>query len=163
VVRAAALTLSSEELRVEERRPPGIEQSYDLEMKMIGPDGGDSLRHFLHSVGSTRTHPLLDQWLSKLEPYRATLDGFAEYCNSLFEFRAGMHLSLQNYDVILSPVYPQPALLHSTSTFDDNFIGFSYTMAYNLTVWPAAVVEYLRRGCPSEFRSQHGRGERIWL
>ncbi len=140
VVRAAAQTLSSEGLRVEERRPPGIEQSYDLAMKMIGPDGGDSLRHFLHSVGSTRTHPLLDQWLSKLEPYRATLDGFAEYWNSLFEFRARMHLFLQNYDVILSPVYPQPALLHSTSTCDTNFIGFSYTMVYNLTGWPAAVV-----------------------
>jgi amidase len=147
VVRAAAQALSSEGLRVEERRPPGIEQSYDLEMKMIGPDGGDGLRHFLHSVGSTRTHPLLDQWLSKLEAYRTTLEGFADYWNSLFEFRAGMHAFLQNYDVILSPVYPQPALLHGASTCDDNFIGFSYTMAYNLTGWPAAVV---RCGASSE-------------
>ena len=95
VVRAAAQTLSSEGLRVEERRPPGIEQSYDLEMKMIGPDGGDGLRHFLHSAGSTRTNPLLDQWLSKLEPFRTTLDGFAEYWNSLFEFRAGTHAFFQ--------------------------------------------------------------------
>jgi amidase len=147
VVRAAAQTLSSAGLRVEERRPPGIERSFDLEMKMIGPDGGDGLRHFLHDVGSTRTHPLLDQWLSKLEAYRTTLDGFAAYWNCLFEFRANMHAFLQNYDVILSPVYPQPALPHGTSTSDENFIGFSYTMAYNLTGWPAAVV---RCGASSE-------------
>jgi len=147
VVRSAAQTLSSEGLRVEERRPPGIEQSYDLEMKMIGPDGGDSLRNFIQSCGCTRTHPLLDQWLAKLEPFRTTLDGFAEYWNSLFAFRAGMHRFLQNYDVILSPVYPQPALVHGTSTCDDNFIGFSYTMVYNLTGWPAAVV---RCGVSSE-------------
>ncbi len=140
VVRDAARMLSQEGLHVEERRPPGIEQSYDLEMKMIGPDGGDGLRAYLQSVGSTRTHPLLDQWLSKLEAYRTTLEGFAGYWNSLFEFRAGMHAFLENYDVILSPVYPKPALPHGTSTSEENFPGFSYTMAYNLTGWPAAVV-----------------------
>jgi len=51
-----------------------------------------------------------------------------------------MFAFLQDYDVILSPVCATPALLHSTSTEDRNFRGFSYTMSYNLTGWPAAVV-----------------------
>ncbi len=140
VVRTAANGLAADVSHVEERRPPGIERSYELEMKMIGPDGGDGLRQYLQSIGSVRTHPLLDGWLAKLERYRTTLDGFAEYWNNLHEFRACMHAFLQNYDVILSPVYPQAALAHGTSTEDENFSGFGYTMTYNLTGWPAAVV-----------------------
>jgi amidase len=140
VVRAAADKLSTHVARVEESRPPCIERSYDLEMMMIGPDGGDGLRQFLREVGSTQTHPLLDQWLAKLEPYRTTLSGFSAYWNTLHEFRAGMYAFLQNYDAILSPVFPHPALPHGTSTLEENFRGFSYTMTHNLTGWPAAVV-----------------------
>jgi amidase len=140
IVRAAAQTLARDGANVEETRPPSIEQSFDLEMKMIGPDGGDGVRQFLQSVGSERTHPLLEQWLAKLERYRTNIEGFADYWSSLHEFRARMNEFIQNYDVILSPVYPTPALKHGTSTRDDNFIGFSYTMTHNLTGWPAAVV-----------------------
>jgi amidase len=42
----------------------------------------------------------------------------------------------------VSPVYPQGALAHGESTTDANFPGFSYTMTYNLTGWPAAVVRF---------------------
>jgi amidase len=142
VVRAAADALTNAGARVEERRPPGIEQSYDLEMKVIGPDGGDGLRQYLKAIGSTRTHPLLEQWLVKLEPYRTTLEGFAGYWASLYQFRADLFAFFQNYDVIVSPVYPQGALAHGESTTDANFPGFSYTMTYNLTGWPAAVVRF---------------------
>src|ERR1700722_10456116 len=55
-------------------------------------------------------------------------------------FRAEMCTFLHEYDVILCPVYTQPALPHGVSTTDENFRGFSHTMAYNLTGWPAAVV-----------------------
>ena len=75
VVQRAAAALANEVQVMDERRPPGIEESYEHEMRLIGPDGGDGLRAFLDSVGSTRTHPLLDGWLAKLEPYRTTLGG----------------------------------------------------------------------------------------
>jgi len=139
-IQKAAQALCGAGLRVEERRPPGIEQSYDLEMKLIGPDGGDGLRQFLESIGSNRTHPLLEGWLAKLEPYRTSVSGFAEYWAELHQFRAGMFAFLQNYDAILSPVSASPALPHGTSTQDGNFRGFSYTMTYNVTGWPAAIV-----------------------
>jgi amidase len=140
VVGRAVAALEQEVNRIEERRPPGVEESYDLEMRMIGPDGGDGLRAFLAAIGSTRTHPLLDGWLAKLEPYRTTINGFAEYWAALDRFRTRMFAFLEDYDAIISPVFPRAALPHGSSIEDRTFQGFSYTMTHNLTGWPAAVV-----------------------
>jgi amidase len=140
VVRQAAALLEKDVHRIEEQRPPGVEQSYDLEMRMIGPDGGDALRAYLASIGSERTHPLLEGWLKKLEPYRTTLGGFAECWAALDGFRARMFAFLEDYDAIISPVFPQAALPHGSSIDEPIFQGFSYTMTHNLTGWPAAVV-----------------------
>ena len=86
---AALVRRAAEALGAEECRPPRIEESYDLEMKLLGLDGGDGLRAYLREIGSTRTHPLLDGWLNKLAPYRTGVEGFAEYWESLYGFRAG--------------------------------------------------------------------------
>jgi amidase len=139
-IRRAIMKLAPEVMSVEECRPDGIEESYDLEMKMIGPDGGDSLRRYLCDIGSVRTHPLLDGWIEKLEPYRTGIDGFAKYWASLDRFRERMFAFLEGFDAILSPVAAQPAVPHGTSLEDNVFRGFSYTMTHNLTGWPAAVV-----------------------
>jgi amidase len=139
-VRSAAKALLGEALAVEERRPPRVELSYDLEMSLIGADGGDGLRAFLRSIGSAETHPLLEGWLAKLEPYRTNTGGFASYWECLHQFRAGMFRFLRDYDVVVSPVCANPALPHGSSIDDSNFRGFSYTMTHNVTGWPAAVV-----------------------
>jgi amidase len=121
-------------------RPPGVERAYELEMKLLGADGGDGLREFLTSIGSDRTHLLLNRWLAKLEEYRTDLKGFAAYWTLIDSFRASMHAFLTTNDVVLSPVSTSAALLHGTSTDEKNFKGFGYTMTHNLTGWPAAVV-----------------------
>jgi amidase len=140
VVRKAAASLSGEVLSVDEARPGCLANAYDLEMKILGADGGDSLWQYLADLGSTQVHPLLRSWLEKLEPYRVNLAGFQRYWAEWDAYRAEMFAFFQNYDIILCPVYTQPALLHGTSTLDENFRGFSCTMAYNMTGWPAAVV-----------------------
>ncbi len=140
VVLQAAAALQNEVQWIEERRPPGVDESYELEMRMIGADGGDGLRAFLTAIGSTRTHRLLEGWLTKLEAYRTTIDGFAEYWAALDRFRARMFAFLEDYDAIISPVCPQAALPHGDSIEERIFRGFSYTMTHNLTGWPAAVV-----------------------
>jgi amidase len=137
---AALVRRAAEALGAEECRPPRIEESYDLEMKLIGPDGGDGLRAYLRAIGSTATHRLLDGWIGKLEAYRTGVEGFAKYWESLYGFRAAMFEFLQNYDAVLSPVCAAPAVKHGTSIDDATFRGFSYTMTYNVTGWPAAVV-----------------------
>jgi amidase len=140
VVRAAAKSLVSQVRCVEEARPVCLEQAYDLEMKLIGPDGGDSLRAYLRHLGSDRLHPLLTGWLDKLEPYRTDVHGFGAYWAELDQYRGEMLAFLRRYDVILCPAYMQTALPHGASTHDENFRGFSHTMAYNVAGWPAAVV-----------------------
>ncbi len=140
VVRAAARWLAAETACMDEARPACLPAAYDLEMKLIGPDGGDSLRRYLADIGSTRLHPLLTGWLKKLEPYRTDLAGFQSYWAEWDAYRAEMLAFLGRYDVILAPAYTQPALPHGASILDENFRGFSHTMACNVAGWPAAVV-----------------------
>ena len=140
VVRSAAQSLSGCVRLVDEARPSCLADAYDLEMKLIGPDGGDALRVALKDLGSERIHPLLTGWLDKLEPYRTTLEGFAGYWAELDRYRAGMVQFLNHYDAIVCPAYTQPALPHGASIQDENFRGFTYTMAYNVAGWPAAIV-----------------------
>jgi amidase len=149
-VRAAAAALADVVQYIEERRPPMMERSYDLEMELLGVDGGDGLRAFAHSIGSRQTHPLLEGWLAKLEACRTDIAGFAKYWSKLDEFRTSMYGFLKDFDVLLSPVSFSPAVPHGTSIDDDVFPGFSYTMTHNLIGWPAAVVRCgtSRQGLP---------------
>jgi amidase len=135
VVQAAARALNAEE-----NRPACLAQAYDLEMKLIGADGGDGLRAYVEQLGSGRVHALLTGWLDKLEAYRTDLAGFQNYWAEWDAYRAGIAAFLCGYDAILCPVYTHPAIEHGTSTEDGNFRGFSHTMAYNLAGLPAATV-----------------------
>ena len=140
VIQAAAASLSGVVKCVREDRPGVLACAYDLEMKLLGADGGDALRHYLEHLGSTELHPLLTGWLEKLEPYRTNLAGLQGYWAELDRYQAEMFAFLRNYDAIVCPVYTQAALPHGASLLDSNFQGFSHTMAYNVTGWPAAVV-----------------------
>jgi amidase len=140
VVEVVAKQLAGDAAVVEEAWPACLAEAYDIEMQLIGPDGGDGLRDLLRSTGSTHLHPLLTSWLDKLERYRTDLAGFARYWAGLDRFRAEMTAFFRNYDAILCPVYVKPALPHGASVEDSNFYGFSHTMAYNVAGWPAAVV-----------------------
>ena len=135
VVRRAA-----EALEATEFRPQCIERTLELEMKFLGADGGDGIRQFLKSIGSVRTHPLLGGWLAKYECLRTSVGGFAKYWAQLDEFRSKLHAVLSDFDVLISPVAAHTALPHGTSIEESVFRGFSYTMMYNLSGWPAAVV-----------------------
>jgi amidase len=135
VVRRAAQALGAEECR-----PPLVERSYELEMRFLGPDGGDGLREFARSIGSLEIHSLFEGWLRKLEAGRTTVAGFAQLWAELDEYRNSLFHFLSDYDAVLSPVAAFPALAHGKSVDDSLFPGFSYTMTHNLTGWPAAVV-----------------------
>jgi amidase len=140
VLQHAAKELTSRHVLVEEARPVCLAEAYHLEMQFIGPDGGDALRAYLRDIGSERLHPLLSGWLDKLEQYRTDLAGFAHYWAALDRYRMEMASFFRDYDAILCPVYVRGALPHGASIEEENFRGFSHTMAYNLTGWPAAVV-----------------------
>jgi amidase len=140
VVRAAARALAPDVASLAEDRPACLEQAYALEMKLLGADGGDGVRRYLQDLGSTEAHPLLTGWLDKLEPFRTTVAGLAAYWAEWDAYRDAMAAFLGGYDVILCPVYTHAALPHGASILEANFHGFSYTMAHNVSGWPAAVV-----------------------
>ena len=137
---ASVVGRAAEALGAQPARPPLVERSYDLEMRFLGPDGGDGIRDFLKTAGSIPHHDLLEKWLVKLEPFRTSVAGFAQLWSELDEFRNRMFGFLREYDAVISPVAAFPALAHGQSVADEVFPGFSYTMTYNLTGWPAAVV-----------------------
>lgn len=140
VIHAAAAALCQQVRHVDENRAACLDAAYDLEMQLIGTDGGDGLRQYLRDLGSDEVHPLLTGWLDKLEPYRCDLAGFQTCWEKWRNFRAEMLEFTRSYDAILCPAYTHAALPHGTSVLDENFRGFSHTMAYNVAGWPAAVV-----------------------
>jgi len=134
VIRAAAKSLSDQNILVEEARPDGIEESMELFL-LYRPDDAPALRRLLKEAGTTE-HTL--QRFTERSPLSAQeLDTLV---NRWYAFRSRMHSFLQNYDVILSPVNAGPALLHGSTAVRESLLAFSYTFTYNLTGWPGTVV-----------------------
>ena len=132
VVRAAASAMENAGARVEESRPDGIERSFDVGNQVWTADGGAAARRLLEEAGTTEfsievTYPAvgaesLDRVLAGWYAVRSEMSGYFE-----------------NHDVILCPVNAKPAGLHGTTT-PDRLPDFSYTISYNVTGWPGAVV-----------------------
>jgi len=132
-VREAATLLGCEGAKVEETKPNGIEQSFDIVMGLLSADGGASVQRLLKDAG-TKEHTL--PWLEFAQPIDATQ--FDALIMQWYRFRSTMLTFMRDYDVILCPVNPLPAMAHGAA--DENLAALSYTMTYNMTGWPAAVV-----------------------
>ncbi|MGA8029662.1 MAG: amidase family protein [Bryobacteraceae bacterium] len=139
-VRRSASFLSENGMVVEERRPPGVEHAYELELALLGADGADGIDRYLEEAGSTEVHPLLSGFLNHMRPFRATASQLGTRWAQWDEYRSGLASFFNRYDAILCPAYTQPALKHLDSLKDSNFEGFSYTMAWNVAGAPAATV-----------------------
>lgn len=125
---------------VEQCRPPGVEDAYELELALLGADGADGIDEYLKDVGSNETHPLLNGFVDHMRPHRASGAELAKRWHEWDEYRARLCAFFNRYDAILCPVYTQPALRHRGSLIEENFRGFSYTMAWNVAGAPAATV-----------------------
>ena len=139
-VRNCADFFSNAGAAVEEVRPPGMEQAYELELALLGADGADGIDQYLREAGSTEVHPLLTGFVDHMRPYRATAAGLSARWAQWDCYRADLKRFFTAYDAVLSPVYTQPALEHGASLEESNFQGFSYTMAWNVAGFPAATV-----------------------
>ncbi len=133
LVRKAAGLLEREGAMVEEVRPAGIDQTYDIMMGLLSADGGASVRRLLTEAG-TREHTL--PWLDFAEPVDAAR--FDMVIQEWYGYRSRMLSFFKDYDLILCPVNADPALPHGS--IQDDLRAFSYTMAFNLTGWPVSVV-----------------------
>jgi len=136
VVTHAAEILSATGMPVEEARPRGIEYSYEMARGLWAIDGGAGTRRLLQQAGTTEhTFPYLPDLNDAQPEWGTALDA---QISTWAQLRSIMLSFWRDYDVILCPVNAFPALPHGTS--DDTFDAFSYTITYNMTGWPGAVV-----------------------
>jgi amidase len=139
-VRTAVHALADAGLAVEEARPAGIEQSYLIGRDLFAADGGASVQRLLQMVGTTETHPFVQQFGEILRPHAMTTAEFTGVLVRWDMFRSTMLTFLEKYDVIICPVCALPAWPHSTTITEEQLLAGSYSITYNLTGWPAAVV-----------------------
>ena len=88
-------------------------------------------------AGTEQVHPRMERFLNA-EPISA-----AEYTlllEQMDDFRSRMLSFMENYDAILSPVRPWPALPHGETLTPEASPANFYTSVYNTTGWPGSVV-----------------------
>ncbi len=110
----AATRLSEAGCRVEEALPPGIGETQELFHRVLVADGGSFLRGLLEAAGT--------------DPEKSSVKGLLAVPPS-----DGAALAS-----IVGPVTAIPACRHGEA--DHDMAAFSYTMTWNLTGWPGAVV-----------------------
>src|SRR5215212_1640676 len=124
-VEAAAAALEYAGVRVEEALPPSLDEAWDTWDRLIRADGYDWLRRLIADagtagVGSYETRGWID--------LNARPIGGAELGRLLARadtIRARLLHWLEDFDVILCPVMPQPAICHGESNAD--WFGDTYS------------------------------------
>ena len=137
-VRNAARALSEAGAQVEEMRPKGIEQTYEIYLGLFTADGGAGIEALLREAGTRRVHPLMQRVLDLQRHGAKTVAELGDLIGCWDVFRRTMLSFISHYDAMLCPVCSFAGMEHG-STYD-RLSCFSYTMTSNLTGWPAAVV-----------------------
>jgi amidase len=137
-VRTAAWKLPGSVSAIEEIRPPGIEQTYEIFLGLFCADGGAALEGLVQAAGTTEIHPLMKRVLEIQRANAMTTAQFGALVGRWDGFKTALLAFMEKFDVLISPVCSFAGMVHG-STYD-RLPSFSYTMTHNLTGWPAAVV-----------------------
>ena len=138
VVNQVAKELEGTVARVDHKRPDALKYVMEVDDHMYGADGGASLRRLLNKVGTKTPGPDLTSTLN--HPAMSSGD-LTDMLERVDQWRGQMMSFLQDFDAIICPPCAVASLKHGDSTADDDaYAEFSYTFAYNMTGWPAAVV-----------------------
>jgi amidase len=139
-VRAAAAALENAGAQVAEARPPAIEYTERIVGGLWVADGDSGIRSLLERYDTDRPHPWLAEVFDRELDPEPTGAELAMLLESQDQFRSVMLGFLEHWDLILCPVCAFPACPHGTWQDPDRWPGFSYTITYNVTGWPAVVV-----------------------
>src|SRR5205085_2888325 len=139
-VRDAARALADAGAEVVEARPPAPENAYGMLLGLYGADSGAGLRMLLMLSGTGETHALMTRLLEVLGSTSLTTAELAGLVFQLDAWRSRMLSFMRDYDLIVCPPCARTAMPHGTTFDEENQLFFSYTMLYNMTGWPGAVV-----------------------
>jgi amidase len=137
-VENAARALEGSVTAVEEARPRGIEQTFEIYLGLFTADGGAGLEELLEMAGTKKVHPLMQRVLDLQRSGAKSMAAFGALIGQWDAFRRSLFSFMEQFDVLVCPVCSFLGMVHG-STYD-RLSAFSYTMTYNLTGWPAAVV-----------------------
>lgn len=135
VVRAAQM-LADFGCKTQEQRPSGIEMTNFILSRVFSADGGEMVEALLEDCRTTETSSALAGTDRDSLPVIDQRE-FAQIINLWDNYRSSMLSIFKDFDVILCPVNGQTAI---PLTQDEDMANYTYTSAFNLTGWPAAVV-----------------------
>jgi amidase len=140
VVRDAARVLSDAGAAVVEARPPVPANAYELMLGLYGADSGAGLRMLMMLSGTLETSPLMLRLLEVVGGVSLTAGELTMLVHQLDAWRSQMLSFMRDYDLLVCPPCARAAMPHGTTFDEENQLFFSYTMVYNMTGWPGAVV-----------------------
>ena len=118
-------------------RPDALEEASRVVGHLRQADGGAMRQRLLTRAGTTAPSPHIADCFLDATP----LDGeaYSRVLEEADQARSRMLGFFRDYDAIVCPISFRLAPAHG-STKDDTFLMWSYSMAYNLTGWPATAV-----------------------
>ena len=137
-VKKTAHELDAAGFRLVQAQPTVLAKTYQLYLDLFTADGGAGITALLEEAGTTEVHPLMQRVLDLQRSRAKTMAEFGAIVARWDNFRREMLTFMQSFDALLCPVSSFVGMVHG-STYD-RLPAFSYTMTYNLTGWPAAVV-----------------------
>jgi amidase len=136
-VRNAAGALKGVAAKVEESCPKALASLMEFWMFPELADGCEWMKQVLREAGTTRWDPHID-WIAEYGTLSAV--EFSHMYRQWHKYRADMTQYMNRYDVIVCPVNAQASWPSGFEMNLENLKSFTYTAAYNITGWPAAVV-----------------------
>lgn len=135
-VHAAAQALQAAGVVVEERKPAPLAKTLKMDEIMYKAYGAASLQRLVEACGTqpNQLGPDVAGFLEEPAISGPQTSTFIERWNA---WQGHMLRFFHDTDAILCPPYAKASLPHGGS---GDYSAFSYTFAYNMTGWPAAVV-----------------------
>jgi amidase len=143
-VKSAAARLAETGATVEEKCPVAGERTVEVAVGLWLCDDARCVARLVKQVGTAEWSPALD-WHDDPEMIAKAKADFgvkdcADAARRYAQFKSDMMPFLRDYDVILCPVNGLSVLPFDIEEYPTLNLAGSYTTAFNLTGWPAAVV-----------------------
>jgi amidase len=132
-----AKTLEEAGVLIDSQRPTALDDVLAMDDDLYRADGAAALRRLLEQAGTTEPGPDVTAALDRKPMSSADFSAAIERWDA---WRVRMLQFLEKFDAILCPPCALATLPHGASARPEANAYFSYTFAYNMTGWPAAVV-----------------------
>jgi amidase len=131
--------LAERQLRIERQVPPPIREVVGLYRRLRDGDGGFALRGLLAKSGTETPSAGFKRRLDRV--MTLATEEFAQTLQEVDRFKSEMLEFMQGYDALITPADVSPALpFGAEPPAGELYATWSYSIPWNVTGWPAAVV-----------------------